>query len=66
MRKMLLVAVAVMLGLFTLTAFDAAAAPTVGIGVKAAGGIATNVDYRSNGRHWHHRSYHHRHWHYWN
>ena len=65
MSKALLAAI-VLTGLFTLAAPNASAGFATRLYAEPTQGNVAQVDYRSNGHHWHHRSMRHGHWHYWN
>jgi hypothetical protein len=64
MRKILAIVVAAG-GIAALASVSAFAAPSVaGLHVVMPGGLATNVDYRWNHKHYKHRRYSHSHGHY--
>ena len=67
MRKALF-ATAMLMGVVTLAASNASAAPSnglVNLASTPAHGMLTNVDYDWHHRHWHHRRWEHGHWRYW-
>jgi hypothetical protein len=63
MRKMLLAA-AVLGGLFALSSHASAAPSATVLRVAPAPGLVTDVDYYYNHHHYHHRHWSHDHWHY--